>query len=47
MLHRMFTSDFAERNMKEIQLKKGKADDFKQFLMAVYPMRQRITGNKF
>lgn len=40
----MFSDKYTEGNKEGIPLHDIKAEDFKQFLMAVYPMRQPITG---
>ncbi|KAH7714076.1 BTB and MATH domain-containing protein 38 [Aphelenchoides avenae] len=44
MFRTMFSSNFAESGMQEIPLEDIKAHDFRQFLMAVYPMQQQLTG---
>lgn len=44
VFRKMFSASFAETGMQQITLHDMKAEDFKQFLMAVYPMRQSING---
>lgn len=43
MFRTMFASNFVENGRQEIPLRNVKADDFRQFLMAVYPMQQQLT----